>query len=657
MKYLFFSILFLSELALSHNTAPSSAIPSATTCDSPIFKETGRRGLWDNRKGLNRLRPRCNKEFREQNTWVVDNQCKVIETLPNRQINFIEGLRSGTEEDWLNNYMRNYFAVALSSELKKIDPNLILPGLSCLNTSSSEFKRRIEKFNSEGISPIENLQCKRVYELAILNESYTGEISIPGNLGQHQKRILHQTPFFSGIEGNRVHKRILQKIKTELSTTDEYKRWSSSEHRFGRGTISKLVRQSSGLGQTQDSLHNSTGISAKLESKNGSEVNKAEIKNTPTPTYICPEVKDLLKKRRLEGYRNLCSGNLNIAGLKRRFPHIFDQAILDMNPIERSAADLSLCKKRFYYKPDFSDYDCDGILDSDDESPNDPLSPNNSFSFNERFQGPTFGAGVNYNVNLSSTTPKTLSVGLNVEIAYIDPRLSKEQVIQKFKSCGQRFHSLIRRSFDTFHINHPDIEYSEFEFDFNIYLQGSTPSMERKLSFEELPQATPSSPQDMLQNLRRNRAEGKTSVIRNNNQVIVEDRETNVYPTNSAKFNIWKCYCSDCPPWRMVNGIEIENTSCLEDFSLEQQRVIAESGITLRNRADAANLVFDNGCEVFQHEFLHRFGVEDEYSDPISYPYNIVDHCNLMNGNTEIILPRQIMQILSPKRGRACELY
>ena len=338
-----------------------------------------------------------------------------------------------------------------------------------------------------------------------------------------------------------------------------------------------------------------------------------------------------------------------------------------MNTIERSAADLSLCNKDFYYSSEDYDYDCDGYPDLNDPSPTNPLLPTGQFSINKLFAGPTLGSRASYGVRLDQNPTRNLNLDFNLRIDHSDTRISRQDVIEKVRKCGQRFFNLIHRSVRTFQQSSHEINFGELQFNFNIYIPSGGNNRFTKISFNP-PNSNHRStnPSEVLNQLRRSR-QGETqesnrsqinqsSTSANSENGAITTTETNEVPASINTFKIWKCFCSDCRN-RIFEGIKVRRTSCRDDYNPAQSEILSRNNVTFRNRANASNLVLGESCAVFMHEFFHRFGIEDEYSDAINYPYNIVDRCNLMNSDMERIIPRQIMQILSPDRSRACELF
>ena len=150
-SYLILLFFLIKAMPLYSHNLPSNPARLGSSdslhCYQPNLVMTGKRGQWDNRRALNRLRPRCNSKYRDQSNWVVNNQCSVIRNLPNSGLSLIENLSSATVDSWLNDYMKSYFAIALASELKKIKADIELDELSCIDVNSEEFNNKVESFS------------------------------------------------------------------------------------------------------------------------------------------------------------------------------------------------------------------------------------------------------------------------------------------------------------------------------------------------------------------------------------------------------------------------------------------------------------------------------------------------------------------------------
>lgn len=279
----------------------------------------------------------------------------------------------------------------------------------------------------------------------------------------------------------------------------------------------------------------------------------------------------------------------------KNHPGIFDQAMIDMGPVQRAMANIYLCKQKFYYDPNEFDSDCDGVYDDDDPNPDDPFVPKSSF----RKKGyvsddPPFASPYDFNV---SRTEKEIVI--NLDLGFNTEEISdkdRRAFYQKLDECQVDLEQSLKTTYQGLSQKKP-------------WLQGK----ELKLNFKF--------------------KEGDDLKVHN-------------------------CFCSDCrvvdpDPESHDEGIisfgissKIPRNKCWDDLTDEQKA--ATSKEEWRDRENAKNLTINSDCETIMHEIMHRMGLPDEYLDA-DRPYTKVGHINLMVGSSDKFLPRHIEVLLRPQ--------
>lgn len=307
-----------------------------------------------------------------------------------------------------------------------------------------------------------------------------------------------------------------------------------------------------------------------------------------------------------------------------RYPQVVNQAFIDLAPEQRNIMSASLCKIKEFYNPHDYDTDCDGIVDSDDSSPENSFVPINEFKIaTTTMENPPFSTGAYYSIKKESGK---ISISIDVDIAS-DSTVTPEQksgFLSKYSTCVKT--DLV----------------NEFQKNFEIIKQekshffNSTDEIDIKFNIQER-----SSPYAIA---------------------------------------LHKCYCSTCNLKYNFEGQQksVPENYCLENIkngilpegeSITQQEMDAIKAAYLAQtqnntvggvwfvQENSSNLTISADCGTLKHETIHRFGLPDEYVSSY-YPFDRVGSSNsIMNNEEKNVLPRHLARILSPdKTSNFCSI-
>jgi hypothetical protein len=176
-----------------------------------------------------------------------------------------------------------------------------------------------------------------------------------------------------------------------------------------------------------------------------------KLKNILTDygTGLKKQVEDLCHEKK-QVYTTVRDNPKTLTLLHQNFRRDFQQCLIDLPNQDRTMANTFLCKQPFYYDEKKFDSDCDGTLDADDPSPNDPFSPNSSFHVEEDNASfnPPFGTTMKYDVKLEENIIKIVKpIKINfgdmdaaqITLAKTNLGLCTDQLAQSIKSSFDNF--------------------------------------------------------------------------------------------------------------------------------------------------------------------------------------------------------------------------
>lgn len=463
-----------------------------------------------------------------------------------------------------HDYFKNYTSDVLLSELE-LSSTMAAKAPQCLELPNPRVKPHIRSRNSA--------QSKiNLVSAGILSEIYDGYILGVGSHEPYLKRLRESFPML--FHSPEKKDELIETIEQALG--DDFK------------VSNKDGRSHSSIKQAYESLYDKSKSFRKKIDRKVDEMSRSYAQ------FLSDELKQL------------CNGDP--IDIQKTHPGIFKQAILDMDQTQREVANHYLCSKSQYYNPEEHDSDCDGLVDSEDPTPNDPFSPKNDFSHSGAdMTDPPFASRYDYEVNYNKKNKNIqLETTLKLDISKLPSGKKTNEFIQKINTCKNELEKSISQQFDS--------------------LKKNSNTFDQKANL-------------------------KTAINIDYGDFFFPDMK------------LHKCFCSDCknavvdpdnPGLVFTNYID--HTTCWDDLTANQKRAVQkkfqDAKDRWRDRDNAANLTQNTSCKTIKHELLHRFGLPDEYIDDFSYPFNKVG-CNIMGiGFTEEIESRQIEAILRPRECR-----